>query len=179
MLSQEDPLSPVRQTRPPRTEVAATPGPHHQVQGHRLPGDHLARDIEDIRHLDEVLAEAEQLRKFSKLVAIVPKDPKLGRRLERLIPNEYLPGYSCPTRYGGTTIPPSKFTRPVHILGGRADVQRRIAAKLPVYSFDCNRFTLDAAYRNLCIISVTDMEQVVNGGGRGKANVHFLYTERK
>jgi hypothetical protein len=106
----------------------------------------VARDIEDIRHLDEVLAEAEQLRKFSKLVAIVPKNPKLGRHLERLIPNEYLLGYSCPTRYGGTAIPPSKFTRPVHILGGRPDVQRRIAAKPPVYSFDCNRFTLDAAF---------------------------------
>lgn len=106
----------------------------------------VARDVEDIRHLDAILCEAEQLRKFAKHVVIVPKDPMLGDNLERLIPEGYLLGYSCPTRYGGTTIPPSRFTRSVHILGGRPDVQRRIAESLPVYSFDCNRFTLDAAY---------------------------------
>ena len=113
---------------------------------HCRPHITVARDVEDIRQLDDVLSEAEQLEKYAKHVVIVPKDPVLGDHLEWLIPKWYLLGYSCPTRYGGTTIPPSRFTRPVHILGGRPDVQRRVAGSLPVYSFDCNRFTLDAAY---------------------------------
>jgi hypothetical protein len=106
----------------------------------------VARDIEDIGLLDEILCEAQQLRRYARHVVIVPKDPRLGRRMESRIPKDFLLGYSCPTRYGGTTIPPDRFIRPVHILGGRPDVQRRLADAMPVYSFDCNRFTLDAAF---------------------------------
>ena len=36
--------------------------------------------------------------------------------------------------------------RPVHLLGGRPDVQRRLAELMPVFSIDTNRFTLDAAF---------------------------------
>jgi catechol 2,3-dioxygenase-like lactoylglutathione lyase family enzyme len=43
----------------------------------------------------------------------------------------------------GTLVVPK---RPVHLLGGRPDVQRRLAELMPVVSMDCNRFTLDAAY---------------------------------
>lgn len=106
----------------------------------------VARDIEDIRELDLTLREAESLNRFSKHVIVVPKDPKLAGRLDELIPPRYLLGYSVPTKYGGTKIPPSCFKRPVHLLGGRPDVQRRVAQQMPVVSFDCNRFTLDAAF---------------------------------
>jgi hypothetical protein len=102
--------------------------------------------VEDVRRLDEILAEAEQLSRFAKYVVIVPKDPRLARKMESRIPGQYLLGYSCPTKYGGTKIPPSKFQRPVHILGGRPDVQRRLAEEMAIHSFDCNRFTIDAAF---------------------------------
>jgi hypothetical protein len=106
----------------------------------------VARDVEELSQLDQVLKEAEQLQQYAYYVVIVPKTPKLSDCLEHEIPPRYLLGYSCPTRYGGTMIPPQKFTRPVHILGGRPDVQRRLANLMPVYSFDCNRFTIDASY---------------------------------
>jgi hypothetical protein len=106
----------------------------------------VARDIENIRDLDAILQEAELLKRYSDHVVLVPKDPKLSNHLERLIPKGYLLGYSCPTRYGYTPIPPERFTRPVHLLGGRPDIQRKLAEQMPVYSFDCNRFTIDAAY---------------------------------
>jgi hypothetical protein len=38
------------------------------------------------------------------------------------------------------------FKRPVHLLGGRPDVQRLLAEIMPVVSLDCNRFTLDTAF---------------------------------
>jgi hypothetical protein len=38
------------------------------------------------------------------------------------------------------------FRRPVHLLGGRPDEQRRLAKYLNVVSIDCNRFTYDAMY---------------------------------
>jgi hypothetical protein len=51
-----------------------------------------------------------------------------------------------PTKYGGTAVSIESFDRPVHLLGGRPDVQRNIAEKLKVYSMDCNRFTFDARF---------------------------------
>lgn len=106
----------------------------------------VARDIEDVSEMDEILEEAEQLQLYATYVVIVPKDPKLSDCLDKDIPKKYLLGYSCPTRYGSTSIPPHKFTRPVHLLGGRPDVQRHMAEIMPIYSFDCNRFTIDASY---------------------------------
>ena len=90
--------------------------------------------------------EAFELAEHAVHVLIVPKDPKLEHDLEDLIPREFLLGYSVPTRYGGTKIPPTAFSRPVHLLGGRPDVQRQLANSLSVVSLDCNRFTLDAAF---------------------------------
>jgi hypothetical protein len=55
-------------------------------------------------------------------------------------------GYSVPTRYGGTTICPTKFIGDVHLLGGRPDVQRSLANHMQVASLDGNRFTLDAQF---------------------------------
>jgi len=106
----------------------------------------VARDIENIDCLEKILVEAEELRKHASYVVVVPKDAKLTKLLESAIPPHFLLGYSCPTRYGKTPIPPEMFQRPVHLLGGRPDIQRSLANIMPVYSFDCNRFTIDASY---------------------------------
>lgn len=106
----------------------------------------VARDIECISQMEQVLSEANKLQRYAKRVIVVPKDPKLEGRIHRLIPNEFLLGYSVPTKYGGTKISPDAFEWSVHLLGGRPDAQRRLADRMPVVSFDCNRFTFDAQY---------------------------------
>ena len=106
----------------------------------------VARDIECISQIDKILGEADKLQKHAKRVIVVPKDPRLESRLHRAIPNEFLLGYSVPTRYGGTTIRPEAFEWSVHLLGGRPDAQRRLADRMSVVSIDCNRFTYDAQY---------------------------------
>lgn len=106
----------------------------------------VARDVLRLSDLDEILREAESLSAHCETVIIVPKDRRLGRILNREIPEHFRLGYSVPTRYGGSLIETKFFRRPVHLLGGRPDVQRRLANELEVVSLDCNRFTLDAAY---------------------------------
>jgi hypothetical protein len=106
----------------------------------------VARDVERLEDLHSILAEAEQLREHARHVIIVPKDVAFAGKIKHLIPKEYILGFSVPTKYGGTLIAPNEFTRPVHLLGGRPDVQRRLADLMPVVSVDCNRFTLDAAF---------------------------------
>jgi hypothetical protein len=106
----------------------------------------VARDIEDRQHLQRTLDEADELLLHAKYVVIVPKDIRLERELEARIPAKFIFGFSVPTRYGGTKISPCAFKRPVHLLGGRPDVQRKLAEVLRVVSIDCNRFTLDASF---------------------------------
>lgn len=106
----------------------------------------VARDIESICQLDTILDEASRLRKFATHVVLVPKDPLLHGRFDELLPKSFLLGFSVPTRYGATQLSPENYNRPVHLLGGRPDVQRRFAALMPVASVDCNRFTLDARF---------------------------------
>jgi hypothetical protein len=106
----------------------------------------VARDIQSADEVELTLREAEFLARYAAFIIIVPKDPHLAERLENIIPAHYILGYSVPTRYGATCIPPEVFTRPVHLLGGRPDVQRRLAEIMKVVSFDCNRFTLDARF---------------------------------
>jgi len=106
----------------------------------------VARDVEAAQDLEDILREGEQLQAFCDYVVVVPKDRRLGPDLDRLIPPHMILGYSVPTRYGSTPIPTKYFTRPVHLLGGRPDVQRRLADSMPVVSVDCNRFTLDARF---------------------------------
>lgn len=106
----------------------------------------VARDVEDKKNLNRVIDQAYRLLEYSKFVVIVPKDRRLEGNLERGIPEEFILGFSVPTRYGGTTLSPEAFTRPVHLLGGRPDVQRALGEKMPVFSLDTNRFTLDAAF---------------------------------
>jgi hypothetical protein len=106
----------------------------------------IAQDVLCITKLKQILNEADELQNHSDFVAIVPKDPRLTLKLDLLIPSHFLIGYSVPTKYGSTEIPTSAVNRPVHLLGGRPDVQRRIANECPVVSIDCNRFTLDASF---------------------------------
>jgi hypothetical protein len=106
----------------------------------------VARDIDDHGNLSRTLDQALELKLYCQKVVIVPKDPFLADKLDSLIPRDLMLGYSVPTRYGGTALPPEVFKRPVHLLGGRPDVQRSLANVMPVVSVDCNRFTLDAAY---------------------------------
>src|SRR5207245_1784573 len=106
----------------------------------------VARDIENVRDLGRVLEQAEHLSEYSEQVIIVPNDPKLATNMNEIIPLKFILGFSVHTRYGATKIPPKAFRRPVHLLGGRPDVQRFLAREMNVVSFDCNRFTLDAAY---------------------------------
>lgn len=106
----------------------------------------VARDIFDLDDLDIILKEAEVLNKYADKVIIVPKDVKFRGIIDTLIPKQYLLGYSVPTKYGGTELEPEEFKRPTHLLGGRPDTQRKLASKINTYSFDCNRFTLDASF---------------------------------
>ena len=106
----------------------------------------VARDIEDKTALRRTIDQAYRLLEHAKYVVVVPKDQALESRLAKAIPCDFVLGYSVPTRYGGTRLSPHAFTRPVHLLGGRPDVQRRLAEIMPVFSIDVNRFTLDAAF---------------------------------
>ena len=106
----------------------------------------VALDIEEKRDLRRIIDQAYKLLDYAKYVIVVPKDPLLEGRLCRSIPKEFLLGFSVPTRYGGTKLSPEAFRRPVHLLGGRPDVQRQLANRMPVFSIDTNRFTLDAAF---------------------------------
>lgn len=96
--------------------------------------------------MEKILKEAESLIQYCDQVALVPKDTKLEGRLEELIPKHFMLAYSVPTKYGGTKISYSSFDRKVHLLGGRPDVQRKLANYMKVVSVDCNRFTYDARF---------------------------------
>lgn len=106
----------------------------------------VARDVLEAAHLDDVLHEASILAKFAETIVVVPKDPKLRRKRRLGVPDMFRLGYSVPTRYGGTSISPDHFTGDVHLLGGRPDVQRRLADVMNVRSLDGNRFTYDAKF---------------------------------
>ncbi len=106
----------------------------------------IARDVESIFDLESILKEAERLKRYASMVAIVPKDIRLAERFDELIPYEYILGYSVPTKYGSTSISSKYFNRPVHLLGGRPEIQRKLADEMDVISIDCNRFTYDAMF---------------------------------
>ena len=119
---------------------------HLQVTKQTRPSMTVARDIERRSQLNRAIDQAHALAEYADNVIVVPKPRSMAEDLEHLIPKEFLLGFSVPTRYGGTRIPPEAFRRPVHLLGGRPDVQRALADIMPVVSLDCNRFTLDAAF---------------------------------
>lgn len=107
----------------------------------------VARDIEKLSALGQVLAQAYELSRFARYVIIVPKDRRLADGLSEFVPSVFILGYSVPTRYGGTRVPLESFKdRPVHLLGGRPDAQLKLFHFLKVFSVDVNRFTLDAEF---------------------------------
>lgn len=106
----------------------------------------VAKDIDRIEDLPRILDEARELSQYCDSVIVVPKDPRLQDSMEEVIPKKFLFGYSVPTRYGATSLSPESFRRPTHLLGGRPDIQRKLAERMHVVSIDCNRFTLDASY---------------------------------
>lgn len=107
----------------------------------------VARDVEDIRHLPRILDQARELSLWCEHVIIVPKDRRFHGRLADLVPEQFVLGYSVPTRYGRTALSVSTFgRRRVHLLGGRPDTQYELATRLNVFSLDGNRLTLDAGY---------------------------------
>lgn len=105
----------------------------------------VAKDIENLKEFETILSQANELANFAQHVVIVPKDLRL-KNIFNQIPDKFILGYSVPTRYGGTDIPIKYFNRPVHLLGGRPDIQRELAKTIPVVSIDGNRFTLDAKF---------------------------------
>lgn len=105
----------------------------------------VAQDIEDITEFNKIIDQAFKLLEYSSHVIIVPKDVRLSEKMH-MIPRDFLLGYSVPTRYAGTSIEPIAFDRPVHLLGGRPDVQRQLGDQMQVASIDGNRFTLDAKF---------------------------------
>ena len=107
----------------------------------------VAKDWEKAEDLKALLKQAYNLAKYCDHVIIVPKVNSLKHKMLKLIPDEFMLGYSVPTKYGGTDIETKYFDgRPVHLLGGRPEKQRELGKVLNVKSIDCNRFTLDARY---------------------------------
>jgi hypothetical protein len=74
----------------------------------------VARDVMDRNELDTILHEASLLAKHSEHVVVVPKDLRLRNTIEKVIPPEFVLGYSVPTRYGATQIALQSFKGRVH-----------------------------------------------------------------
>ena len=106
----------------------------------------VAQDVENRGCVKRIIDQAWELAMYAKHVVIVPKIAISKHDLEQHIPESFIMGYSVPTRYGQTTLSPHMFRRPVHLLGGRPDVQRHLGEAMRVFSLDCNRFTLDAQF---------------------------------
>jgi hypothetical protein len=107
----------------------------------------VAKDWEKKNELRKILREAQILADYCENVIIVPKVDEVKDKILDLIPERFMLGFSVPSKYGKTSIDPKYFDgRPVHLLGGRPEVQLQLAKKLNVKSLDCNRFTLDARY---------------------------------
>jgi len=121
-------------------------GRHLEAAKETKPLITIAQDVEDRSKLSQTLDQAYILKEYCDHVLIVPKDVTLSTDLEEQIPKDFLFGFSVPTKYGGTNIDPMFFKRPTHLLGGRPEVQRALAEKMPVFSIDGNRFTLDASF---------------------------------
>jgi hypothetical protein len=97
-------------------------------------------DWERDEQLPEVLGWAEDVAPFVERVIIIPKViggiPRLPRRIGG---REVVLGYSVPTRYAGTSVPPWEFAGwPVHLLGGSPHRQMELAHYLNVVSVDGN-----------------------------------------
>lgn len=109
------------------------------LQTHR-PEIATVLDWERDDQLPEVLAWAESVAPFVARIVVIPKVP--GRVEE--VPQEVggrpvVLGLSVPTSYGGSPCGLWEFVgRPVHLLGGSPQAQRKLARYLNVVSADGN-----------------------------------------
>jgi hypothetical protein len=98
---------------------------------------------------DTVMKFAQDLKRFTERVIVIPKYDCLGD-----IPDRYVLGYSIPTKYGGTPMPMSMFDgREVHLLGGSWKKQRGYITNpnCNVVSFDNNYEWKVSVYGNFCL----------------------------
>lgn len=98
-------------------------------------------DWEHPDQLPEVLSWAEEAARYvSSSVVIIPKVPGEVHRVPEVVGGRpVVLGFSVPTSYGGTTCWVGEFgRRPVHLLGGSPQAQRRLARYLNVVSLDGN-----------------------------------------
>jgi DNA modification methylase len=93
----------------------------------------------------EVMQWAEAIAPYTQHIIIIPKTPGVIDRIPHTINGtSVVLGYSVPTTYGGTAIPPTDFAGwQVHLLGGSPKAQQRAyrkmqAAKAEVVSVDGN-----------------------------------------
>lgn len=103
---------------------------------------HLASvlDLEHANQLDEILSWAEETAQYTEVVMIIPKVFGIIDQLPRTIAGKSVRlGYSVPTRFGGTELPPWEFAGwPVHLLGGQPQTQLHLCNYLNVVSADGN-----------------------------------------
>jgi hypothetical protein len=106
----------------------------------------VVRDIEDETQYENALSAADEFFNWVEYVILVPKFVNWSRKHERGLTNRHIVGFSVPTRYGSTALNIGKIGHQIHLLGGRPDKQRQLAAGANIVSIDCNRFTLDATF---------------------------------
>ncbi len=95
-------------------------------------------DWERDEQLPEVLGCAEEIAPLVERIVIIPKViggvPRIPARVGEC---DVVLGYSVPTRYAGTSVPPWEFgRRPVHLLGGSPHSQMHAAHYLNAVSAD-------------------------------------------
>lgn len=91
----------------------------------------ITKDVD----INWVLKCAREISNYCGRVILIPKT-------QFILPTDFSfwLGYSVPTRYGGTLVPFSFFTKPTHLLGGSPQDQIICASKLKnVVSLDGNR----------------------------------------
>jgi hypothetical protein len=97
-------------------------------------------DWERDDQLPDVLAWAEAIAPHVSRLVVIPKVPGRVDEVPEVIGGKpVVLGFSVPTSYGGTTCGVWEFgQRPVHLLGGSPQAQRRLAGYLNVVSADGN-----------------------------------------
>jgi hypothetical protein len=99
--------------------------------------------------LAQTLEMAEEIAAGTPNVILIPKYDCLDELPERIGDSRVVLGFSVPTRYGGTPLPPSAFAgRPIHLLGGTWDKQHALLSLLgdDVISLDHNASLMLARY---------------------------------
>lgn len=98
--------------------------------------------------LEQTLDMAHEVAEHADEVILIPKYDCLDD-----LPEQFVLGYSVPSSYGGTPLPPEAFEgRRVHLLGGPWRSQRALLNVLgdDVVSLDNNHVLLSAKYGQVC-----------------------------